>query len=69
MRTTEGSTATTQEYIRLVDVVADAGIERNISLKLKQLGIDMENSPYTERTLEIFETLWEHQCRSIGVAL
>ncbi|MBF8300708.1 MAG: fadM 2, partial [Acidobacteria bacterium] len=31
--------------------------------------IDMENSPYTEQTLEIFETLWEHQYRNLGVAL
>ena len=96
VRTAEESTAATLEYVRLVDVIADAGIERNISLKLTQLGIDvdratcvdnlrrllepaarrecfvridMENSPYTERTLEIFETLWEHQYRSVGVAL
>ena len=65
---------------------SQSGIERNISLKLTQLGldvdkasavdnlrkileraepagffvrIDMENSPYTEVTLEIFETLWQ----------
>ena len=29
----------------------------------------MENSPYTERTIEIFETLWEQQYRNLGVAL
>ena len=29
----------------------------------------MENSPYTERTLEIFETLWEQGYRNLGVAL
>ena len=73
-----------------------SGIERNISLKLTQLGIDvdratcvdnlrrilepasrcdffvridMENSAYTERTLEIFETLWEQHYRNVGVAL
>jgi len=31
--------------------------------------IDMENSPYTERTLEVFETLWALEYRNIGVAL
>jgi len=31
--------------------------------------IDMENSPYTERTLEVFETLWGLEYRNIGVAL
>ena len=96
VRTAEDSTVATREYMRLMDVIADAGIERNISLQLTQLGIDvdratcvdnlrrllepaarreffvridMENSPYTERTIEIFETLWEHQYRSVGVAL
>ena len=75
---------------------SQSGIERNISLKLTQLGldvdkasavdnlrkileraepagffvrIDMENSPYTEVTLEIFETLWRHGYRQIGVVL
>ncbi len=31
--------------------------------------IDMENSPYTDVTLEIFETLWSHGYRQIGVVL
>jgi proline dehydrogenase len=31
--------------------------------------IDMENSPYTERTLEVFELLWQMDYRNIGVAL
>ena len=96
VRTTQESAAATLDYVRLMDVIADAGIDRNISLKLTQLGldvdratcvdnlrrllepaarhdffirIDMENSPYTERTIEIFETLWEYQYWNIGVAL
>ena len=31
--------------------------------------VDMENSPYTEVTLEIFQTLWRHGYRQIGVVL
>jgi proline dehydrogenase len=73
-----------------------AGIERNISLKLTQLGasidratcvdnlrrildpagrhdffvrIDMENSPWTQMTLDIFETIWQQDYRNVGVAL
>ena len=73
-----------------------SGMERNISLKLTQLGldvdkamavdnfrkilertepagffvrIDMENSPYIAVTLEIFEMLWRHGHRHIGVVL
>ena len=96
VRTLEESTAATEEYVRLIDVIVSAGIERNISLKLTQLGIDvdratcvdnlrrilepaarhgffiridMENSPYAERTIEIFETLWQYDYRNVGVAL
>jgi proline dehydrogenase len=88
--------AATRGYVEVVDAIIASGIERNISLKLTQLGldvdkasaidnlrkileraepagffvrIDMENSPYTEVTLEIFETLWSHGYRQIGVVL
>jgi len=88
--------AATRQYLEVVDAIAKSGIGRGISLKLTQLGldvdkatavdnlrrileraepaeffvrIDMENSPYTDVTLEIFETLWEHGHRSIGVVL
>ena len=94
--TREDAASATGEYLRLVDAIVASGIERNISLKLTQLGIDvdratcldnlrrvlepaarhecfvrvdMENSPYTERTLEIVETLWQQQYRNVGVAL
>ena len=96
VRTVEEATAATREYMRLIDVLVESGIERNISLKLTQLGvdidratcvdnlrrilepagrhgffvrIDMENSPYTDVTLEVFETLWRQEYRNIGVAL
>jgi proline dehydrogenase len=96
VNTLEAANAATSEYVRLMEVIVASGIERNISLKLTQLGIDvdratcvdnmrrilepasrtgffvridMENSAYTERTLEIFETLWEQEYRNVGVAL
>ena len=31
--------------------------------------IDMENSPYTDATLEIFETLWDEGFKNVGVVL
>jgi proline dehydrogenase len=88
--------AATREYLDIIDAVIQAGIGRNISLKLTQLGldvdkasavdnlrkildraeparffvrIDMENSSYTEVTLEIFETLWQQGYREMGVVL
>jgi proline dehydrogenase len=88
--------AATRAYLSVIDAMIESGLERNISLKLTQLGldvdkastidnlrkileragpagffvrIDMENSPYTEVTLEIFETLWRHGYRDVGVVL
>jgi proline dehydrogenase len=96
VRTIEEAAAATREYVRLIDVIVAAGIERNISLKLTQLGVaidrttcvdnlrrildaagrhdffvrlDMENSPYTEVTFDVFETLWQQQYRCLGLAL
>ena len=96
VRTAEEVDAATRAYVRLLDVIVAAGIERNISLKLTQLGasidratcvdnlrrilepagrhgffvrIDMENSPWTQMTLDIFETLWQQEYRNVGVAL
>jgi proline dehydrogenase len=94
--TLDEADAATREYLRMLEVIYASGIERNISLKLTQLGldvdratcvdnirrilepaqkqgffvrIDMENSPYTDVTLEIFETLWQQGYRNIGVVL
>jgi len=88
--------AATREYLEVIDAIIASGIERNISVKLTQLGldvdkasavdnlrkimeraapagffvrVDMEQSSYTDVTLEIFETLWGHGCREIGVVL
>ena len=92
----EEAEAATRAYLRVLETVTTSGIGRNLSLKLTQLGldvdkasavdnlrkileraepagffvrIDMENSPYTDVTLEIFETLWQQGHRQIGVVL
>jgi proline dehydrogenase len=83
-------------YLGLIDKIVAAGIERNISLKLTQLGltidratcvdnlrrildagtthdffvrIDMEDSPYTAVTLDVFETMWQQGYRNVGTVL
>ena len=88
--------AATRGYLAVIDAIVTSGIERNISLKLTQLGldadkasaidnlrkilghaepagffvrIDMESSAYTDVTLEIFETLWRHGYRQMGIVL
>ena len=74
----------------------DANIDRNVSLKLTQLGldldparclanvkqilelagrhsvfvrVDMENSPYIQKTLDLFTSVWEAGFRNTGVVL
>jgi proline dehydrogenase len=88
--------AASRAYLAIVEAIAEGGIERNISLKLTQLGltidratsvdnlrrildaaaarqffvrIDMEDSPYTAVTLDIFETVWQQGYRNVGVVL
>lgn len=92
----EAARAATREYDHVMQVIEASGIERNISLKLTQLGltvdratcidnlrrildpgrdhgffvrIDMENSPVTQVTLDVFETLWAQGYRNLGVVL
>lgn len=91
----EADTAT-RAYLAVIDRIVAAGIGRNISLKLTQLGltidratsvdnlrrildsagahdffvrVDMENSPFTQVTLDIFETMWQQGYRNAGIVL
>jgi proline dehydrogenase len=86
----------TKAYLAVIDRIGASGVERNISLKLTQLGLtidratsvdnvrrildagnahgffvrlDMENSPFTQVTLDIFETIWQQGYRNAGVVL
>ncbi len=88
--------AATRTYLGLIDRIIQAGITRNLSLKLTQLGltidratsvdnlrrildagdahdffvrVDMEDSPYTQVTLEIFETMWQQGYRNVGIVI
>ncbi len=88
--------AATRTYLTVVDRIVSAGVERNISLKLTQLGldldrttcldnlrrildaarshdffvrVDMENSPYVDITLDLFETIWNEGFHNAGVVL
>ena len=88
--------AATANYVAIIEAIEKAGVERNISLKLTQLGldldkahtidnlrrildaakthdffvrVDMENSPYTDVTLDIFETVWNLGFTNCGIVL
>jgi proline dehydrogenase len=91
----EADTAT-RAYLSVIERIVASGIERNISLKLTQLGlsidratcvdnlrrildiagphgffvrIDMEDSPFTQVTVEVFETMWQQGYRNAGMVL
>jgi len=86
----------TRAYLGVVDRITQAGIGRNLSLKLTQLGltidratcvdnlrrildaaasrdffvrVDMENSPYTQVTLDVLEIMWQQGYRNVGIVL
>jgi proline dehydrogenase len=88
--------AATKTYLGIVQKIVDANIDRNVSLKLTQLGlnidpavcyanvkqifelagrnsvfvrVDMENSPYIQKTLDLFQRVWESGVRNTGVVL
>jgi proline dehydrogenase len=88
--------AATRAYLSVLERIAASGIERNVSLKLTQLGleidratcvdnlrrildvavkseffvrIDMENSPFVDATLDVFESMWNLAYRNVGVVL
>jgi len=93
---TDEALVATKGYIAVIEAIQTSGVGRNISLKLTQLGldidqatcidnlrrildvaaagdffvrIDMEDSPYTDRTLDTFETLWNIGYRNVGVVI
>jgi len=90
------ASAAAADYLRIIDAIVASGVERNISLKLTQLGldvdratavdnmrrilepadahgffvrIDMENSPYTDATIDILETLWRQGHKNVGTVI
>ena len=59
--TTEQATAATREYGRLIDVVVASGIERNISLKLSQLGLAIDRATCVDNMRRILEPAQRHE--------
>lgn len=94
--TADEAEAATAVYVTLVEKILAAGIDRNISIKPTQLGldidqalcarnirrildlakqhdffvrIDMENTPYIQKTLDMFGAVWADGYRNTGVVL
>jgi len=88
--------AATTGCLGLIEHVVAAGVDRNVSVKLTQLGleidpavardnlrriltlakqhdmfvrVDIENTPYIQKTFDVFATVWDAGFRNTGVAL
>jgi len=57
----EGADAATRAYLATVDAIVAAGIERNISLKLTQLGLDVDRATCTENLQRILAAADRHE--------
>jgi proline dehydrogenase len=53
--TLDEAVAATREYLAVVRAIADAGVERNISLKLTQLGLDVDRASAVDNLRKILE--------------
>jgi len=51
----ESADAATREYVQLLDAIIKAGIERNVSLKLTQLGLDVDTATAVDNVRKILE--------------
>jgi proline dehydrogenase len=60
VKTLDEAVAATREYVRLMDIIVGAGIERNISLKLTQLGIDVDRATCVDNMRRILEPAGRH---------
>lgn len=94
--TREEADAATRAYLGVIEAIAAGGVERHVSLKLTQLGlqvdratcvdnlrrilapasdhgftvcIDMENSPFTDETLLVLETVRSLGYTNVGTVL
>ena len=50
----------TREYQQVIDEIVDAGVERNISLKLTQLGLEIDRATATDNLRRILDLAARH---------
>ena len=61
VRTHQEADAAAREYVHLIDVLVASGIERNISLKLTQLGASVDKATCVDNLRRILETAGRHE--------
>jgi proline dehydrogenase len=52
--------AATRVYLQMIDAIVASGVERNISLKLSQLGLDIDRATCTDNLRRILEASQPH---------
>jgi proline dehydrogenase len=60
VNTSKEATAATSEYLRLIAVIVASGIERNVSLKLTQLGLSIDRATCVDNLRRILEPARQH---------
>lgn len=58
--TSEAADEVTRDYLRILDTIVGAGVERNISLKLTQLGLDVDRATCVDNLRRILEPAGAH---------
>jgi proline dehydrogenase len=58
--TTDQAMAAAAEYLRLIDVVVASGVERNLSLKLSQIGLAIDRATCVDNMRRILEPAKRH---------
>jgi proline dehydrogenase len=58
--TSDAADAATRDYLRILDVIVASKIERNVSLKLTQLGLDVDRATCVDNLRRILEPATEH---------
>ena len=53
--------AATRAYLALIEQIARAGVERNLSLKLTQLGLDVDRAPAVDNLRRILDAATTHE--------
>jgi proline dehydrogenase len=61
VRTHQEADAAAREYVHLIEVLMASGIERNISLKLTQLGASVDKATCVDNLRRILETAERHE--------
>ena len=61
VNTTKAAIAASREYVQLMETIVASGIERNISLKLTQLGLTIDKATCVDNLRRILEPAARHQ--------